>query len=165
MTTRPDGRLSKTSSSFAVTQSLVGLLSRNGGSAAVKTDAKDLRGSSPETDTAGPGPLHLCNALAACVMSARLNGHHRQWAAQQLVQSLSTLRCTPGLSENQADLTGDLKACTTASLEAHGNRLTRCLYSEKKNLLASRFLYLYITVPIGHTKCISRSSTFLHGAC
>ena len=74
-------------------------------------------------------------------MSARLNGHHRQWAAQQLVQSLSNLRSCISTSDNQADLAGDLKACTTNSLEAHGNRLTQCLYNEKKNLLASRFVY------------------------
>ena len=34
-------------------------------------------------------PLHLANALAACVLSARLGSEHRQWAAQQLVKTLS----------------------------------------------------------------------------
>lgn len=35
------------------------------------------------------GPLHLANALAACVLSGRLASHHRQWAAEQLVKTLA----------------------------------------------------------------------------
>jgi len=30
--------------------------------------------------------LYLIDALAACVMSARLSGGHRQWAIEQLVR-------------------------------------------------------------------------------
>jgi E3 ubiquitin-protein ligase HERC1 len=32
--------------------------------------------------------MQLINALSACVISARMPSHHRQWSAQQLAQSL-----------------------------------------------------------------------------
>ena len=107
------------------------------------------------------GPLHLANALATCVLSARLHSDHRQWAAQQLVRVLgsqkeqtdhgyqSVLQGSPvrprdnnadirRKGECMVDLSQDLPSCSTSTLEAHQNRLTGCVYNMKKSLLASR---------------------------
>jgi E3 ubiquitin-protein ligase HERC1 len=96
---------------------------------------------SPSADAPHFGPLHLVNALAACVLSARLHSQHRQWAVQQLLRALASqgrgLPLTGNASECLADLTGDLPACPVTKLEAHENRVTRCTYSSKKSLLAS----------------------------
>ena len=94
------------------------------------------------------GPLHLVNALAACVMSARLHSEHRQWAAEQLLRTLANQGRGhrghgAGLTEEggvdcMVDLVGDLPQCPVTTLEAHQNRVTHCTYSARKNLLASR---------------------------
>lgn len=87
-----------------------------------------------------PPPLQLANALAACIMSNRIASPLRQWASGHLLQTLSSLRHGDGSahSENMADLTGDLTRCGVMKLEAHQNRITGCVYSEQKALLASR---------------------------
>ncbi|KAJ8304849.1 hypothetical protein KUTeg_018432 [Tegillarca granosa] len=82
-------------------------------------------------------PLQLINALSACVLSTKLPTHHKQWAAKQLLQSLSTQVTGGGNQENQADLGGDLSQCVVSKLEAHQNRLSRCRWNSKKNLLAT----------------------------
>ena len=46
-------------------------------------------------------PLHLANALAACVLSSRLTYTHRQWAIEQLVRSLSALAKDPPIGEKR----------------------------------------------------------------
>ena len=46
-------------------------------------------------------PLHLANALAACVLSSRLTYTHRQWAIEQLVRSLSALAKDPAIGEER----------------------------------------------------------------
>ena len=70
------------------------------------------------------GPLELANALAACVLSARLTSKHRQWATQQLVQLLaSTGRDIPNRPQTYSDLAGDLRKCPLKRLEGHYNKV------------------------------------------
>ena len=70
------------------------------------------------------GPLELANALAACVLSARLTSKHRQWAAQQLVQALAaTGRDSPNRPQTYSDLAGDLRKCPLKRLEGHYNKV------------------------------------------
>ena len=114
--------------------------------------------SAKSTSPARPtvGVMQLANALATCVLSARLLSSHRQWAARQLLRLLSVsahhksappgglLSPAAGASssrtrlENQVDLSGDMPACKVAKLEAHENRVTGCVHNAKKNLLATR---------------------------
>lgn len=68
--------------------------------------------------------MELANALAACCLSGRMNSGHRQWAAQHLVQILSTTERNNNLRpQTYADLAGDLRKCPTVKLEAHENRV------------------------------------------
>lgn len=70
------------------------------------------------------GPLELANALAACVLSARLSSKHRQWAAEQLVQTLAaTGRDGPSRPQTYSDLAGDLRKCSLKRLEGHYNKV------------------------------------------
>lgn len=70
------------------------------------------------------GPLELANALAACVLSARLTSKHRQWAAQQLVQALAaTERDSPNRPQTFSDLAGDLRKCPLKKLEGHYSKV------------------------------------------
>lgn len=71
------------------------------------------------------GPLELANALAACVLSARLTSKHRQWAAQQLVQALAaTGRDSSHRPQTYSDLAGDLRKCPLKRLEGHYNKVS-----------------------------------------
>lgn len=71
------------------------------------------------------GPLELANALAACVLSARLSSKHRQWAAEQLVQALAaTGRDGPSRPQTYSDLAGDLRKCSLKRLEGHYNKVS-----------------------------------------
>lgn len=73
------------------------------------------------------GPLELANALAACVLSARLTSKHRQWAAQQLVLALAaTGRDSPNRPQTCSDLAGDLRKCPLKRLEGHYNKVRDC---------------------------------------
>ncbi len=86
----------------------------------------------PQT-SARVGPLELANALAACVLSARLTSKHRQWAAQQLVQALAaTGRDSPSRPQTYSDLAGDLRKCPLKRLEGHYNKVrdSVCLLQE-----------------------------------
>uniref|UniRef100_A0AAQ5YVK1 HECT-type E3 ubiquitin transferase n=1 Tax=Amphiprion ocellaris TaxID=80972 RepID=A0AAQ5YVK1_AMPOC len=100
---------------FLVTQSLVSLLTE-----------KSVHCYSPDrTEHEAMGPLELANALAACVLSARLTSRHRQWAAQQLVQALATSgRDTPNRPQTYSDLAGDLRKCPLKRLEGHYNKVS-----------------------------------------
>lgn len=70
------------------------------------------------------GPLELSNALAACVLSARLTSGHRQWAAQQLVRALAvTGKDSPHRPQTYSDLAGDLRKCPLKRLEGHYNKV------------------------------------------
>lgn len=85
------------------------------------------------------GPLHLANALSACVLSCQLPTQHRQWAAHQLVSSLALLRTSSTVClDNLVDLSGDMPACPESKLEAHQNRLTECTWNHRKRFLATR---------------------------
>ena len=84
--------------------------------------------------------LSLANALSACVLSGKLQSQHRQWAAQTLVRSVisewSEARClNPG---TMADLCGEMPVCPISKLEAHQNRVLKCTFNSRKNLLATR---------------------------
>lgn len=69
-------------------------------------------------------PLELANALAACVLSARLTSKHRQWAAQQLVQALAaTGTDSSNRPQTYSDLAGDLRKCPLKRLEGHYNKV------------------------------------------
>lgn len=70
-------------------------------------------------------PLELANALAACVLSARLTSRHRQWAAQQLVKALAAAgRESPNQPQTFSDLAGDLRKCPLKRLEGHYNKVS-----------------------------------------
>ncbi|XP_052100156.1 probable E3 ubiquitin-protein ligase HERC1 isoform X2 [Mytilus californianus] len=142
------------SSTFAVTQALVSLLTQKGWTSKMVrslSGARLLRDAppSPEAGSLPPSPtsnfptsddvspLQLINALSACILSTKLLAHHKQWAAKHLLQSLSTQVIIPQGLENQADLGGDLPHCQVSKLEAHQNRLAICKWSNKKNLLAT----------------------------
>lgn len=95
------------------------------------------------------GPLELANALAACVLSARLSSKYRQWAAQQLVQALAaTGRDSPNRPQTYSDLASDLRKCPLKRLEGHYNKVrdlarqlvsrnffSRTLFSKMRNTL------------------------------
>jgi len=85
-------------------------------------------------------PMSLMNALAACVMSARLRAEYRRWSLEQIVSGLVALG--HGVStkvECVVDTAGDLPSCPTAKLEAHQNRVTSCMFHQRKGFLATRF--------------------------
>ncbi len=107
----------------------------------VFTELPSCKASTPG-ESARLSPLHLANALSACVMSARLTSHHRQWSAQQLVHTLAA-QSGPA-SYNMVDLSQDLVQCVTSKLEAHQNRVTGCTFHGKKCLLATRYVNSYI---------------------
>ena len=89
-------------------------------------------------------PLHLANALSACVLSARLPIMHRQWAAEQLLRTLALQGSDPdGRHDvsNCVDVAGDLPSCHVTKLEAHEDRVTSCVYHSKKSQLATRSVH------------------------
>ncbi|KAK7116135.1 hypothetical protein V1264_001871 [Littorina saxatilis] len=84
--------------------------------------------------------LQLINALSACIISARMPSHHRQWSAQQLARSLeqsSQPAHRSSGSDNQVDLGGDLGTASVIPLEGHQNRVSSCRWNQKKQFLAS----------------------------
>ncbi|XP_013861909.1 probable E3 ubiquitin-protein ligase HERC1 isoform X4 [Austrofundulus limnaeus] len=83
-------------------------------------------------------PLELANALAACVLSARLTSKHRQWAAQQLVKALASAgREGPNQPQTYSDLAGDLRKCPLKRLEGHYNKVASCAWNSEQGLLAT----------------------------
>ncbi|XP_034166972.2 probable E3 ubiquitin-protein ligase HERC1 isoform X4 [Pangasianodon hypophthalmus] len=134
---------------FLVTQSLVSLLTekrvryRYSAERAESNEAKES--GSPLTPgpclsqaTVRVGSLELANALAACVLSARLNSGHRQWAAQQLVQALAASERDSSIRpQSYSDTAGDLRQCPLSKLEAHHNRVTSCTWNAEQGLLAT----------------------------
>uniref|UniRef100_A0A8C7YQF4 E3 ubiquitin-protein ligase HERC1 n=1 Tax=Oryzias sinensis TaxID=183150 RepID=A0A8C7YQF4_9TELE len=107
---------------FLVTQSLVSLLTEK----------------SLHCNSARVGPLELANALAACVLSAKLTSIHRQWAARQLVQALAAAgRDSPNRPQTYSDLAGDLRKCPLKRLEGHYNKVASCFWSSEHSFLAT----------------------------
>ncbi|XP_063334410.1 probable E3 ubiquitin-protein ligase HERC1 isoform X1 [Pelmatolapia mariae] len=141
----------QTPPTFLVTQSLVSLLTEKShhcytpDKAEHETnDAGNQGGSSSLTPSSLPhlsakvSPLELANALAACVLSARLTSKHRQWAAQQLVQALAaTGRDNSHRPQTYSDLAGDLRKCPLKRLEGHYNKVASCSWSSEQSLLAT----------------------------
>uniref|UniRef100_A0A8C7YP15 HECT-type E3 ubiquitin transferase n=1 Tax=Oryzias sinensis TaxID=183150 RepID=A0A8C7YP15_9TELE len=112
---------------FLVTQSLVSLLTE-----------KSLHCNSPDRTEQEVGPLELANALAACVLSAKLTSIHRQWAARQLVQALAAAgRDSPNRPQTYSDLAGDLRKCPLKRLEGHYNKVASCFWSSEHSFLAT----------------------------
>ncbi|XP_030623810.1 probable E3 ubiquitin-protein ligase HERC1 [Chanos chanos] len=130
---------------FLVTQSLVSLLTEKGiryrysSERSESTESRD-GGSPPATSQTRVrvGPLELANALAACVLSARLTSRHRQWAAQKLVQALAASeRDNPIRPQTYSDMAGDLRKCHLRKLEGHQSRVTSCSWNSDQGLLAT----------------------------
>ncbi|XP_023136650.2 probable E3 ubiquitin-protein ligase HERC1 isoform X3 [Amphiprion ocellaris] len=137
---------------FLVTQSLVSLLTEKSvhcySPDRTEHEASDASNQGVSSSSLPPsplphlsarvGPLELANALAACVLSARLTSRHRQWAAQQLVQALATSgRDTPNRPQTYSDLAGDLRKCPLKRLEGHYNKVASCYWSSEQSLLAT----------------------------
>ncbi|CAJ1070719.1 probable E3 ubiquitin-protein ligase HERC1 isoform X5 [Xyrichtys novacula] len=137
---------------FLVTQSLVSLLTEKGvhchSLERVEHEPNDAGNQGASSSSLPPsphphlstrvGPLELANALAACVLSARLTNKHRQWAAQQLVQALAaTGRDSPNRPQTYSDLAGDLRKCPLKRLEGHYNKVTSCSWNSDQSLLAT----------------------------
>ncbi|CAG9853588.1 unnamed protein product [Phyllotreta striolata] len=124
-------------SGFAVTQALVNILSTHGGCSLMESDAPQ----SPRADGRDIGPLTLVNALAAFVLSSKVDHVSKQWAAQQLFKSLATkIQMMPGPSVDQtnfADLSGFMPKQNAAYLEGHDNRVAVLAWHERSGLLAS----------------------------
>ncbi|XP_058472668.1 probable E3 ubiquitin-protein ligase HERC1 [Solea solea] len=142
----------QTPPTFLVTQSLVSLLTEKGVHCSSPdkaehegNDAGNHGGSSSSLPpsplpllSSRVSPLELANALAACVLSARLTSVHRHWAAQQLVQALAaTGRDIPNRPQTYSDLAGDLRKCPLKRLEGHYNKVASCYWSSEQNLLAT----------------------------
>ncbi|XP_037609794.1 probable E3 ubiquitin-protein ligase HERC1 isoform X5 [Sebastes umbrosus] len=142
----------QTPPTFLVTQNLVSLLTEKGvhcyGPDKAEHEANDTGNQGVSSSSLPPsplphlsarvGPLELANALAACVLSARLTSKHRQWAAQQLVQALAaTGRDTPNRPQTYSDLAGDLRKSPLKRLEGHYNKVTSCSWNSDQSLLAT----------------------------
>ncbi|XP_040914289.1 probable E3 ubiquitin-protein ligase HERC1 isoform X5 [Toxotes jaculatrix] len=142
----------QTPPTFLVTQSLVSLLTEKGVHCYIpdrtEHESNDAGNHGVSSSSLPPsplphlnarvGPLELANALAACVLSARLTSKHRQWAAQQLVQALAaTGRDSPNRPQTYSDLAGDLRKCPLKRLEGHYNKVASCFWSSDQSLLAT----------------------------
>ncbi|XP_074547318.1 putative E3 ubiquitin-protein ligase HERC1 isoform X2 [Halichoeres trimaculatus] len=142
----------QTPSTFLVTQSLVSLLTEKGvhcyGLERAEHEAHDAGNQGVSSPSLPPsplphlstrvGPLELANALAACVLSAKLTSKHRQWAAQQLVQALAAAgRESPNRPQTYSDLASDLRKCPLKRLEGHYNKVISCSWNSDQSLLAS----------------------------
>ncbi|XP_034565879.1 probable E3 ubiquitin-protein ligase HERC1 isoform X2 [Notolabrus celidotus] len=156
--------IEQTPPTFLVTQSLVSLLTEKGVHCysldRAEHEANDAGNQGVSSASLPPsplphlstrvGPLELANALAACVLSARLTSKHRQWAAQQLVQALAaTGRDSPNRPQTYSDLASDLRKCPLKRLEGHYNKVkdsqcdlhtekvTSCSWNSDQSLLAT----------------------------
>eukprot|EP00066_Takifugu_rubripes_P013620 XP_011602886.1 PREDICTED: probable E3 ubiquitin-protein ligase HERC1 isoform X2 [Takifugu rubripes] len=142
----------QTPPTFLVTQRLVSLLTEKGvhchssdRSDYEANDAGYQEVSSPALPpsplpylSARVGPLELANALAACVLSARMTCRHRQWAAKQLVQALAaTGKDGTNRTQTYSDLSGDLHKCPLKRLEGHYNKVSSCFWNSDQSLLAT----------------------------
>ena len=112
------------------------------------------------------GAMSLMNALAACVMSARLRAEYRRWSLQQLVAGLSALgRASSSAAECAVDTAGDLPSCATAKLEAHQNRVTGCMFHWRKGLLATRFEHYFALPSVMWQHFLNEVGTFIFFCC
>ncbi|XP_033633807.1 probable E3 ubiquitin-protein ligase HERC1 isoform X2 [Asterias rubens] len=142
------------SPSFAVTQALVSLLAGSSKTQHVQEQLSEVSsdsdqpkkdpspGSTPQTTplSTRSGPLQLANALAACCLSSRLASQHREWAAQQLVKTLSGHArngTIPEQAVSAADVQGDLPVCGVTRIDAHQDVVTGCVWNHMKSLLVT----------------------------
>ena len=84
------------------------------------------------------GIMQLIDALSACAISNKIHHNSRKWAGIQLVKCLAAQSKTFPSRSSHIDLGSDLTACSISKLEAHQNRVADCIWSDKKNLLATR---------------------------
>ncbi|RZF45317.1 hypothetical protein LSTR_LSTR012229, partial [Laodelphax striatellus] len=149
------GFTSNSLSTFAVTQALVSLLTKHGGTSLTSSyqDEGGVASSPPPAGTpplasplnspleAKSSPLLLSNALAACVLSNRLESVHRQWATQQLLKCLSSKSPNVPLhamdSLNMADLTSVMDSATSAVFQGHEDRVACLAWQSEQGVLAS----------------------------
>lgn len=108
---------------FAVTQSLVGILSTHGGCSLLDLSKEEVTVNPPNADS---GALALINALSAFVLSNKVSQENRQWASQQLYKCVATKIQTfagPTAEQtNYADLSNSLVQKKITELEGHDNR-------------------------------------------
>ncbi|KRT81776.1 Regulator of chromosome condensation repeat containing protein, partial [Oryctes borbonicus] len=125
---------------FAVTQSLVEILSTHGGSSLLDLPKEEVSLPQPNVTTEG-GPLALINALSAFVLSNKVSHENRQWAAQQLYKCVATRIQTfaiPNAEQvNHADLSSALPQRKLHNLDGHDNRISVLAWNDSRNLLAS----------------------------
>lgn len=125
---------------FAVTQSLVGILSTHGGSSLLDLSKEEVSLATPNVK-GDAGPLALINALSAFVLSNKVSHENRQWASQQLYKCVATKIQTfapPHVEQiNHADLSNSLPERKIINLEGHDNRVCVLHWNETRNLLAS----------------------------
>ncbi|XP_073979432.1 probable E3 ubiquitin-protein ligase HERC1 isoform X3 [Rhodnius prolixus] len=114
-------------SRFAVTQSLVEMLTAHGSTLFNYINKEEDKHSGSPVD-ARLSPLLLANALAACALSNKLAPHYRQWATKQLVVCLAIKsNILPNhilQTMNMADLSGILSKSLVVYLQGHENRLS-----------------------------------------
>ncbi|KAJ3666590.1 hypothetical protein Zmor_002027 [Zophobas morio] len=125
---------------FAVTQALVNILSTHGGCSLLDLPKEEVP-SSPLNDPACLEPLTLVNALAAYVMSCRVDPENREWASEQLFKAIaSKVQMLSGANSepvNFADLTNLLPKANAEYFDGHDNRISTLAWHEKKSRLAS----------------------------
>nr|XP_022910583.1 probable E3 ubiquitin-protein ligase HERC1 [Onthophagus taurus] len=124
---------------FAVTQSLVQMLSSHGGCSLLEVPKDDTSIPSLIDSDSLTGPLALINALSAFVLSGKVSQENRQWAAQQLFKCVATkIQMNSSLDQiNYADLSNCLPQKQLINLEGHDNRVNLLDYNLNCNLLAS----------------------------
>ncbi|PVD19395.1 hypothetical protein C0Q70_19883 [Pomacea canaliculata] len=144
------------SMSFTVVQALVSLLTQGGWHSRLL----QAQLSGEKTSTAAPVAaatknsncwhLQLVNALSACVISARMPSHHRQWSAQQLFRALArnaqpSYRSLLSGGDNQ-------RGEEMHSEELDGSHLSNLCWSATGRLLAASIDYMINIWTIGGGK-------------
>nr|CAH7744976.1 unnamed protein product [Callosobruchus chinensis] len=125
---------------FAVTQALVNILSTHGGVSLMDIPKEDTT-PNPVQESGYAGPLTLVNALAAFILSEKVDQNKKQWAAQRLYKSLATkIQTVTDLCPDQinlADLSGFMPKAKTMNLDGHDNRISALAWHKEGRLLAS----------------------------
>nr|CAI5839109.1 unnamed protein product [Callosobruchus analis] len=124
---------------FAVTQALVNILSTHGGVSLMDIPKEDT--TVPVQENGYAGPLTLVNALAAFILSEKVEQSRKQWAAQRLYKSLATkIQTMTDICPDQinlADLSAFMPKAKTINLDAHDNRISALAWHKEGRLLAS----------------------------
>ncbi|CAH1979985.1 unnamed protein product [Acanthoscelides obtectus] len=125
---------------FAVTQALVNILSTHGGVSLMDLPKEDSDLTAVQENDSS-GPLTLVNALAAFILSEKVDHSTKQWAAQRLYKSLATKiqtmtdACPDQI--NLADISAFMPKAKRIHLAAHDNRVSTLAWHKEGRLLAS----------------------------